>query len=72
MMVRSLNFWLFLVALICGISFWIASGTPLPAGFEFKETGGIFQNFAKYNLVDIRRTLIVGKCAAPLIILIFL
>ena len=38
MIIRSLNFWLFLLALICGVSFWIASGTPLPGGLEFDQS----------------------------------
>ena len=36
MMLRSLNFWLFLVALVCGISFWVASGAPLPGGLKIQ------------------------------------
>ncbi len=36
-MLRSLNFWLLLAAVVCGISFWMASGSPLPPGVEFRN-----------------------------------
>ena len=37
-MFRSLNFWLFLVVLVCGFSFWISSGTPLPSILSTERT----------------------------------
>ncbi len=47
-MLRSLNFWLFLVMMICGVSFWVASGTPLPAGMKFEDsTAGSNDNWTE-------------------------
>ncbi len=37
-MIRTLNFWLFLMTVVCGVSFWVASGAPLPAGVELKKS----------------------------------
>ena len=57
-MLRSLNFWLFLVALICGVSFWVASGSPLPGGLELEpstaKTNGNWVESQRQQVVHLR------------------
>ncbi len=35
---RSLNFWLLLIALVCAVSFWGAKGWDLPKSFQARQT----------------------------------
>ncbi|MCP4291804.1 MAG: LytR C-terminal domain-containing protein [bacterium] len=44
MILRSLNFWLFLMVIVCGISFWLAAGSPLPSGWNLALPGDFDTN----------------------------